>query len=59
MRKFLARLAHDRGSAVAEYAVVTVAACAFGGVLVKLLSSGWAKTGLIAVFAKALFKAFT
>ena len=34
-----AKLATDDGMSTAEYAVGTVAACGFGGVLVKLLSS--------------------
>lgn len=59
MTKRLVRLVkEDRGSAVAEYAVVTVAACAFGALLVGMLGSGWAKGGLTGIFAKALFKAF-
>lgn len=35
----LARLKDDSGMSTAEYAVGTVAACGFGGLLVKLLSS--------------------
>jgi hypothetical protein len=40
MSSTLARLRRtDRGMATAEYAVGTVAACGFGGVLYKLLTS--------------------
>ncbi|MFZ0323230.1 MAG: DUF4244 domain-containing protein [Actinomycetes bacterium] len=38
-RVTLARLRSDAGMTTAEYAVGTVAACGFGGVLIKLLSS--------------------
>ena len=34
------RIAEDRGSATAEYAVVILAAVAFGGVLVAVMRSG-------------------
>lgn len=39
MHETLRRLAAEEGMSTAEYAVGTVAACGFGGVLVKLLSS--------------------
>lgn len=39
MQALVSRLASDDGMSTAEYAVGTVAACGFGGVLVKLLSS--------------------
>ena len=40
MTKVLVRLARqDAGMATAEYAIGMVAACGFGGVLVKLLTS--------------------
>jgi hypothetical protein len=39
MRKRLDRWRSDRGMTTAEYAVGTVAACGFGGVLFKLLTS--------------------
>jgi hypothetical protein len=35
----LSRSGGDAGMATAEYAVATVAACGFGGILYKLLSS--------------------
>lgn len=40
MSKFVTALRRsDRGMATAEYAVGTVAACGFGGILYKLLTS--------------------
>lgn len=40
MTKVLVRLARqDAGMATAEYAIGMVAACGFGGVLIKLLTS--------------------
>jgi hypothetical protein len=39
MHETVRRLAAEEGMSTAEYAVGTVAACGFGGVLVKLLSS--------------------
>jgi len=39
MEAVIQRVAADDGMSTAEYAVGTVAACGFGGVLVKLLSS--------------------
>lgn len=39
MHEIVRRLAAEDGMSTAEYAVGTVAACGFGGVLVKLLSS--------------------
>jgi hypothetical protein len=44
----------EDGVATAEYAVATVAACGFGGVLVKLLSSD----SVANLLMKALTKAF-
>lgn len=43
----------EAGVATAEYAVATVAACGFGGVLIKLLSSQPVMTMLERVIAKA------
>ncbi|HQR80574.1 MAG TPA: DUF4244 domain-containing protein, partial [Actinomycetota bacterium] len=39
MEAVIQRLASEDGMSTAEYAVGTVAACGFGGILVKLLSS--------------------
>jgi hypothetical protein len=38
-RRSARRLRNDEGMATAEYAVGTVAACGFGGILYKLLTS--------------------
>jgi hypothetical protein len=43
----------DAGMATAEYAVATVAACGFGGVLYKLLSSDTVLQLLVDVIKKA------
>ncbi len=60
MSKRFARVVRDdKGMAVAEYAVATVAACAFGAVLIKILTGGVLKTALLGTFVKALAKAFT
>lgn len=39
MEAVVQRLSAEDGMSTAEYAIGTVAACGFGGVLVKLLSS--------------------
>ena len=39
MEDVVQRLSAEDGMSTAEYAIGTVAACGFGGVLVKLLSS--------------------
>lgn len=39
MEAVVERLSAEDGMSTAEYAIGTVAACGFGGVLVKLLSS--------------------
>ncbi len=44
-----ARLA-ERGSATAEYAVVTAAGCGFGAVLLRLLMSDWGQSLIKKVF---------
>jgi hypothetical protein len=43
----------DAGMATAEYAVTTVAACGFGGVLYKLLSSDFAQSLLMQLIKRA------
>ena len=49
------RVRGDEGMATAEYAVATVAACGFGGVLIKLLSS----ESVTQLLLKAVTKAFS
>ena len=49
------RARREAGVATAEYAVATVAACGFGGVLFKLLSS----QPVMNLLEKALEKAFS
>lgn len=48
------RLRDDAGMATAEYAVATVAACGFGGILYKLLSSEAVLNLLMDLIKKAL-----
>jgi hypothetical protein len=48
----------DAGMATAEYAVATVAACGFGGVLVKLLTSPTVVQLLVKLITKAFSFAF-
>jgi hypothetical protein len=48
----------DAGMATAEYAVATVAACGFGGVLVKLLTSSQVTEFLVKLLTKAFSFAF-
>jgi hypothetical protein len=56
MRALLAgrRLDGDKGMATAEYAVGTVAACGFGGILYKLLTSDVVVKLLKGVIERAL-----
>jgi hypothetical protein len=44
----------DRGTATAEYAIATLAACGFGGVLLALLRSSEVKSMLTSVIKRAL-----
>lgn len=53
MEAVIQRLASEDGMSTAEYAVGTVAACGFGGILVKLLSSPDAQQVLWQVIEKA------
>ena len=53
-RQRRAACAVDAGMTTAEYAVGTVAACAFGGLLYKILTSGWADGLLRGIIARAL-----
>ena len=53
--KYLHQLVGDeRGLATAEYAVATVAACGFGGVLLKILGSATVTELLTDLIRKAL-----
>ena len=53
--KFFHQLVWDeRGLATAEYAVATVAACGFGGVLLKILGSATVTELLTDLIRKAL-----
>ncbi len=54
MRKILARLRADDGMNTAEYAVGTLAAVAFAGLLLKVLTSGSVQAALNAVIERAL-----
>ncbi len=53
MEAVFQRLAAEDGMSTAEYAVGTVAACGFGGILVKLLSSPDVQQVLWQVIEKA------
>ena len=50
--------ASDEGMTTAEYAVGTVAACGFGGLLFKILTSGWVEDLLKTVISHALHLSF-
>jgi hypothetical protein len=60
MRRLLARLRRsnelksDLGMSTAEYAVGTVAACGFGALLFKILTSGFATSLLESIISRAL-----
>lgn len=54
LRKLIARLRGDAGMNTAEYAVGTLAAVAFAGILLKVLTSGRVQTALTAVIDRAL-----
>jgi hypothetical protein len=49
-----ARQATDAGMTTAEYAVGTVAACGFGGVLYRVLTSGFVQNLLQDIITRAL-----
>ncbi len=53
-RRLVRRLRDDRGMNTAEYAVGTLAAVAFAGLLLKVLTSGQVQAALAAVIARAL-----
>jgi len=50
----VSRLRGDAGMATAEYAVATLAACGFAGLLVALLTSGEVRGLLLAIIQRAL-----
>jgi len=52
-KSLLARVRRDDGMTTAEYAVGTVAACGFGGVLLKLLTSDTVMNLLVQTIQKA------
>lgn len=58
IRCWRALCAQDEGMTTAEYAVGTVAACAFGGVLFKVVTSGQVATWLTALIGRALTAVF-
>lgn len=53
MQAVIQRAMTDEGMSTAEYAVGTVAACGFGGILVKLLTSPDVQQFLFGVIEKA------
>ncbi len=48
----------DDGMAVAEYAVATVAACGFAGVLWKILTGEWAQNLIISILEQIVRSLF-
>lgn len=54
MRDIIARLRTDTGMNTAEYAVGTLAAVAFAGILLKVLSSESVQSALAGVIGRAL-----
>jgi hypothetical protein len=54
MRKLIDRLRGDAGMNTAEYAVGTLAAVAFAGILLKVLTSGAVQAALADVIERAL-----
>ncbi len=54
MKFFHQLIGDERGLATAEYAVATVAACGFGGVLLKILGSATVTELLTDLIRKAL-----
>lgn len=48
------RFRDDRGGVSAEYAILAVAAAAFAGVLLKVVTSGPVRAALTAVIERAL-----
>jgi Flp pilus assembly pilin Flp len=54
MRKLLTRLRDDSGMNTAEYAVGTLAAVAFAGILLKVLTSATVQSALSGIIQRAL-----
>jgi hypothetical protein len=54
MRNIVLRLRGDAGMNTAEYAVGTLAAVAFAGILLKVVTSGNVQAALTAVIDRAL-----
>jgi Protein of unknown function (DUF4244) len=54
MRKIIDRLRHDDGMNTAEYAVGTIAAVAFAGLLFKVVTSDAVRNALTAIIERAL-----
>ena len=54
MRRLIARLRRDDGMNTAEYAVGTLAAVAFAGLLLKVLTSDTVQNALAAIVQRAL-----
>jgi hypothetical protein len=54
MRKLLHRLRGDAGMNTAEYAVGTIAAVAFAGLLLKVVTSDAVREALTAIIQRAL-----
>ena len=54
MRKLVGRLRGDAGMNTAEYAVGTLAAVAFAGILLKVLTSPTVQAALTAIVNRAL-----
>ncbi len=53
MNELAIRMREDRGMSTAEYAVGTVAVCALGGILIKILSGATMMNLIIKVISKA------
>jgi hypothetical protein len=54
LRKLLRRLGGDAGMNTAEYAVGTLAAVAFAGLLLKVVTSDTVRAALAAIIQRAL-----
>ncbi|WP_345625740.1 DUF4244 domain-containing protein [Rugosimonospora acidiphila] len=54
MKRLVRRLRDDRGMTTAEYAVGTLAAVAFAGILLKVLTSSHVQAALTALIDRAL-----
>jgi hypothetical protein len=54
MGESIDRSRNELGMSTAEYAVGTVGACGFGGLLYELLTSDWAQSLLQSIFERAL-----